>query len=196
MGLRGFAVAALGALALAGGTASWAQGEEPADKKRFYLGPQLGVFLPTAGGTRDRFGGTWTNIGFGIGPVAAPRAKGEWNLDFTFLSSRGRSFTQQGQSLRSRALVIPVGAEYRLGTSADTARGPRPYVGASIGGALANVESQIDGLRSTWRTGAAASAFVGVVFNKHGYVEAHYYQMQRIAGFDFSGLNLAAGYRF
>lgn len=183
--------------AMAATAGAWAQDEEkPRRDTRLYIGPQIGVFLPTAGLTRDRFGSDWTNVGFGLGPVEPPRERGVLNLDFTFLTSRSKVFSSGGQSLRSRALVIPVGVEYRRGIGADGAPGPRPYVGASLGGVVANLESRIDGISSTWRGAVAGSIFTGVVFSRHGYLEAHYYVMDRILGFDFSGLNLAAGYRF
>ena len=51
-------------------------------------------------------------------------------------------------------------------------------------------------MHNSFQVGAGGSAFVGVNFGDSAYLEARYYELSHANGFDLSGLNLEAGYRF
>jgi hypothetical protein len=178
-----FTLFALGVAAVAA-VPSYAQ--EQKQSGRLLLGPQIGFFTPASGAVRSRFGGSWTNIGFGLGDVAAPKSKGEVNFDLNLISSR---------SSTAEALLAPIGLVYRRGTSEN--KHIRPYFGASANLLVTNFRSDlvVDRIPSGWRTGTGGSLFGGASIGNRFYVEGRYYAFSKVKGFDFSGMNLAIGWR-
>ena len=60
--------------------------KKPRRKLEIYLGPELGVYLPTNSKTRERFGSSWIDIGLSIGGLTSPRASGKFSPDIQFLT--------------------------------------------------------------------------------------------------------------
>jgi hypothetical protein len=178
-----FTLSALGLAALA---AVPVHAQENKPSGRLLLGPQLGFYTPASRLARDRFGGSWTNIGIGLGDVAAPKSKGEVNFDLNFISSRSKD---------AEVLLAPVGLVYRRGTSEG--RNIRPYFGASVNLLVTNFRSSylLDNIPSGWRTGAGGSVFGGASVGNRFYVEGRYYSFSKIRNFDFSGMNIGVGWR-
>ncbi|WP_395143401.1 hypothetical protein [Armatimonas sp.] len=178
-----FTLSALGLAALA---ALPAHAQEQKARKHLLLGPQLGFYTPASRLARDRFGGSWTNIGLGKGDVAAPKAKGEVNFDLNFISSRSKE---------AEVLLAPIGLVYRRGVSEG--RSTRPYFGASVNLLVTNFRSSflLDNIPSGWRTGTGGSVFGGVSMGNRFYVEGRYYAFSKVRNFDFSGMNLGLGWR-
>jgi hypothetical protein len=174
------------AIGLASLTSLPAHAQEQSKSGRLLLGPQLGFFTPASRLVRDRFGGSWTNLGLGLGDVAAPKSKGELSFDLNLISSRSKE---------SEALLAPIGLVYRRGTSED--KKTRPYFGASLNLLVTNFRSNfiIDSIPSGVRTGAGGSVFGGVSLGNRFYVEGRYYAFSKIRNFDFSGLNIGVGWR-
>jgi len=55
---------------------------EPEHHKRgLVLGINGGLFTPTSGKARDRFGNTWWSAGIGIGSVPKVTGHGNWDID-------------------------------------------------------------------------------------------------------------------
>lgn len=163
-----------------------ASGAYANDKKRLLFGPQVGIYTPTSQATRERFGGSWTNIGIGLGDVAAPKESGELSVDFNILSSR---------AAQAEAWIAPIGLVYRK--SSPESLKTRPYFGASADYLLSNLRSNytIDKIPSGWRTGVGGSFFGGVTVGNRFYVEGRYYTFTKVRGFDLSGTNIAIGWR-
>jgi hypothetical protein len=178
-----FTLIVIGAASLA---VAPAQAQEQKKSGRLLFGPQVGFFTPASEAARSRFGGSWTNVGLGIGDVAAPKSKGEFNFDLNFISSR---------SSDAEVLLAPIGIVYRRGTSEN--KGVRPYFGASANLLVTNFRSNylIDNIPSAWRTGVGGSLFGGVSLGNRFYVEGRYYSFGKVQNFDFSGLNLSLGFR-
>jgi hypothetical protein len=178
-----FLVAAIGLASL---VALPAHAEETGKSGRLLFGPQIGFFTPASRLVRDRFGGSWTNLGLGLGDVAAPTSKGELNFDVNLISSRAKE---------SEALLAPIGLVYRRGTS--EAKKTRPYFGASVNFLVTNFRSNyiLDSIPSGVRTGAGGSVFGGVSMGNRFYVEGRYYAFSKIRNFDFSGMNIGVGWR-
>ena len=161
--------------------------EEPEKprRRRLRFGPQAGVYLPSNGKTRDRFGGSWVSYGVGFGSVRRADNKGRIVFDFSILTeSRGDN----------RAFIAPIGVGYYRALAPP---GPvTPYVGASVNLYLADLRSRRDDVSSGVRAGGGGSLLLGTTVGERGYVEARYRAISRIKGFDFSGLGLTAGLRF
>lgn len=170
--------------------------EEPKVSRKLYIGPQVGVYLPTDRLARQRFGDQWTNVGLGLGPIVAPSDQGETTYDLTFISSRTRIQGTNNRVFQQSILVVPVNILYRKGFGAAEGNGVRGYWGGSVGAIVTQMESQFDDIKSGWRSGWGGSAFVGVVLSKQAYAEARYFQSTKIKAFDLSGLNLSVGVRF
>lgn len=153
---------------------------------RFRIGPTVGLFLPTDGKTRDRFGSDWFSIGLGIGPVSGVTDKGQVGFDFNLLyQSRGGN----------HALVVPLGVGYRVALTKDTTAKTVPYAGVTADYYIINVKSDQDNVNGTYGAGGG-SLVLGANFGNSANLEARYQFASKVKGFDFSGLNLTAGYRF
>lgn len=176
----------IAALALASLAVAPAHAEEKSKPGRLLFGPQVGFFTPASRLVRDRFGGSWTNIGLGLGDVAAPKEKGELQIDFNLISSRAKE---------AEALLAPIGLVYRRGTAEG--KNVRPYFGASANLLVTNFRSDylIDKIPAGFRTGAGGSVFGGLAMGNRFYVEGRYYAFSKVRNFDFSGLNIAIGWR-
>ncbi len=154
-------------------------------RNRFRIGPEVGVYLPTSSKTRDQFGNTWYTVGLGLGNINKITAKGQTTFDLQIL------YQKKGDN---HAFLAPIGVGYRQAfsqTAANTA-----YYGVTGDLYLADLRSGDYGVHSGLRTGVGGSALVGINFGDSGYLEARYLLVSRIKGFDLSGLNLTAGYRF
>ena len=151
----------------------------------FRIGPEVGLFLPTSSKTSNRFGSSWLSLGIGLGQVDQVTEKGQTTFDLNILYQ-----SKNGNS----ALVAPVGVAYRvaLGKSGINT----PYAGVSADLVLADLKSKQDNVNHGLQTAAGGSAFIGIDFGTTGFLEARYLGITSMKGFDLSGLNLSAGYRF
>ena len=151
----------------------------------FYIGPEVGVFFPTSSKTSNRFGSAWYSLGLALGPVSSVSTSGSLSFDFG-LQYQSRS--------GNHVLLVPLGAEYRIGLSQRTASA-QPYAGVAADLYIVNVKSGEDNVNATEATGGA-SALIGLNVGKNTNLEARYQFVSSVKGFDFSGLSLSAGYRF
>lgn len=153
---------------------------------RFRIGPTVGLFLPTDGKTRDRFGSDWFSVGIGIGPVSGVTSSGQVGFDFNLLYQQNHG---------NHALVVPLGIGYRVALTKDTTAKTVPYAGITADWYLINIKSDPDNISGTYGAGGG-SLSLGVNFASNANLEARYQFASKVKGFDFSGLNLTAGYRF
>jgi hypothetical protein len=155
------------------------------NSRRFSFGPEVGVYLPTNSKTRSAFGSTWFNIGLGIGGIPQASHSGRLQFDLGLL----------GTSKADRQILIaPIGLSYIHALSQSTDGGP--YAGISGDVFLTQLRSDSEGILSRIRGTAGGSAFVGTAFGQRGYIQARYYLLGNIRGYNLSGLNLSTGYRF
>ena len=158
----------------------------PAHKRsRFRVGPEAGVYLPQSDKVRREFGSTWYTLGLGIGSIDRITTKGQTTFDLQFLYQKKDD---------NHAFLAPVGIGYRRAFSENAAS--TAYYGVTGDLYLADLRSGQENVHSGLRTGFGGSALVGVNFGDSGYLEARYLFVSRIKGFDLSGLNVTAGYRF
>lgn len=157
----------------------------PKKRPRFRIGPEVGVYLPTSSKARSEFGSTWLTVGLGIGSIGRVTPKGQTSFDLQILYQ-----SRHG----NHAFLAPVGIGYR--TAVSQSGGATVYVGATADLYLADLRSGVYNVHSGLRTGFGGSGLVGVNFGDSGFLEARYLGVSRIKGFDLSGLNVTAGYRF
>jgi len=162
-------------------------------RKPFRIGPEIGVFLPTSGETRDTFGSSWFNYGIGLGNIQTPNGRGRISFDLNFFSSsRGGN----------RVFMAPIGVGYRLGLHRDQnpnepqTKGFLPYVGASANIVFADMKSDTLNIRSGIRTTGGISVLLGSNFGEKAYAQIRYLAIGKVSGFDLSGTSLTAGLRF
>jgi hypothetical protein len=167
----------------------------PAPKRSF--GFQLGTYIPNNQAVKNKFGASWTGVGLGIGPIYAPQLTRKTNFDFTVLSTK-RKFTS--------ATLIPIGFSYRQSLQKvnieEIEKGNWPHSGSYFGGSANIIAGQLrsnlvgDNFGNSWKTTSGGSFYVGHVFSEKFSVEARYFALGKLQGFDFSGLSLSAGLRF
>lgn len=160
--------------------------DENPKKSRFRIGPTIGFFLPSDSKTQDRFGSSWFSIGLGLGPVAGITNKGAIGFDVNLLYQQHNG---------NHALIVPLGVGYRVALTSDTAAKTVPYAGVTADYYIINFKSNPENINGTYGAGGG-SAILGLNFGDTANVEARYQFASKVRGFDFSGLNLTAGYRF
>lgn len=149
------------------------------------IGPEIGVFLPTDGTTRNRFGASWLSVGLGFSALPHASAKGQIGVNVKIL---------RGSHDGNTAYVIPIGLGYRraLQVSGTTVT----YAGATTDVYFSDMNSPDDNIKWGIRNGYGASVLTGVTFGETGYIQAEYHAVTKIRNLNFSGLELQAGLRF
>jgi hypothetical protein len=160
---------------------------EPQRRPRFYIGPELGVYFPTDSKTKDAFGSTIFNYGIGLGAVGRASDKGAFGVDFRIITGRGSN---------GRMFLAPLGIQYARALGDPTSQTNIPYVGASANLFLTHLDSDKYGVNGKLRFAGGGSVFLGVTFSERGYIQARYYGVSKVAGFNLSGFGISTGYRF
>lgn len=154
-------------------------------RSRFRIGPEVGVYFLTSGKARSEFGNSAVSLGLGLGSIAQASTQGRLALDLQV----------QYQSRHGNHLFLaPLGVAYRKALNAG---GPNvAYVGVTADLDFVDIRSGAYNVHSGVRTAFGASPLIGVSFGDSGFLEARYLYVSRVKGFDLSGLNVSAGYRF
>ncbi|MBW3621984.1 MAG: hypothetical protein KY468_01080 [Armatimonadetes bacterium] len=163
--------------------------EEPPrpPRQRFRIGPEVGVYFPTSSEVRDLFGGSWVTFGLGFGGVGGADPGGRLEPDITFIYKN---------SADGHIFMAPLGVGYRKALNRNPESSSTPYAGASANLILADVQSQINNVDTNLKAVAGGSVFAGVSFRDRAYVEARYRMTGRVGGFNLSGMQVSAGFRF
>lgn len=154
-------------------------------RSRFRIGPEVGVYFLTSGKARNEFGNSAVSLGLGLGSIAQASTQGRLALDLQVQYQ-----TRNGNHL----FLAPLGIAYRKALNSGTAN--VTYVGVTADLDFVDIRAGDYGVHSGVRTAFGASPLVGVSFGDSGFLEARYLYVSRVKGFDLSGLNLSAGYRF
>ena len=160
---------------------------EPASKKRsrFRIGPEVGVYFLTSSKARSQFGNSSLSIGLGLGSISQASTRGRLALDLQVQYQ-----TRSGNHM----FLAPLGIAYRKALNSG---GPNvAYVGATADLDFVDIRSGDYNVHSGVRTAFGASPLIGVSFGDSGFLEARYLYVSRVKGFDLSGLNVSAGFRF
>lgn len=154
------------------------------------IGVDLGLFIPSDGKTRSRFGKSWGNIGIGLGRPDTPSGTGRVGLDFSVISK---------SSGDHHAFVAPLGVYYRRAFNASDVQSGRsliPYYGVSADLVVLDLRSPEDDVHSRFRLGYGGSAIIGTTIGASGFAEAKYQAIGKVKGFDLSGASFTIGVRF
>ncbi len=154
-------------------------------RNRFRIGPEVGLYLPTSSKTRSEFGSSALSLGIGLGSINKISKRGNTTLDLQVIYQ-----SRSGNHM----FLAPLGIGYRKALSQNSAT--TTYLGATADIYFADIRSGRYDVHSGVRTGFGGSVLAGVNFSENGYFEARYLIVSRIKGFDLSGVNLTAGYRF
>jgi hypothetical protein len=157
----------------------------PHRKPKFRIGPAVGVYLPSSSKTRAAFGDTWVSIGIGLGSINPVSTKGTLALDLNILYH-----DRDG----NHVFFAPLGLGYRIALTPG--RNVIPYVGVSADVDFSDITSNPANIHNSFEVGGGGSAFIGVNFTDRAFIEARYYGLSSVNGYDLSGLNIDAGYRF
>ena len=158
---------------------------EAKPSSRFRVGPEVGVYFLTSSKARSQFGNSAVSIGFGLGSIARASTQGKVALDLQVQYQ-----TKNGNHL----FLAPLGVAYRKALNQGTTNAA--YVGVTADLDFVDIRSSDYNVHSGVRTAFGASPLIGVSFGDSGFLEARYLYVSRVKGFDLSGLNLSAGYRF
>jgi hypothetical protein len=154
------------------------------------VGIDTGLFLPSSGKTRSRFGGRWQDISIGIGSTDRPSVAGEFSFDFSTLYQRSGAY---------HLFLMPVGVDYRRAVNArDVAQNRTfmPFYGVSTNLDIVDIRSPKDNVHSRFRLSQGGSAIFGTTIGGSGFLEARYIGVAGVQGFDLSGVHLEGDVRF
>ena len=167
-------------------TPSVAVGEPtPAPRRSaFRLGLSVGYSDFTSSETSDTFGGEGFSISPAFGTIRAAHKRGELRPDFGLNFSRSNGNT---------LIFVPLGVRYVVGLSE---KANQPYVGLSAN--IVPAYTKIDTLNQGGKFDLAGggSAFAGYNFSDKYNIEARYYLLSKIRGYDVSNFQVSAGIRF
>ena len=161
--------------------------DEPKPRPRFYIGPEIGVYFPTDGKAQDAFGSTIFNYGIGLGAVGRVSEKGALGVDFRIITGRGSD---------GRMFLAPLGVQYARAIGDPAKQTNLPYYGVSENLFITHLDSDKYDVNGKLRFAGGGSVFLGVTFAEKGYIQARYYGVSKVAGFNLSGFSIATGYRF
>ncbi|MDX1935406.1 MAG: hypothetical protein SFU56_22630 [Capsulimonadales bacterium] len=166
-------------------------GNEPvsagqANRRRFSLriGPDYTIYRPASARTGQRFSGTWRQFGWGWGTFVTPKAglHSQFNTEFLI-----------GKSGDNRVYLLPVQFGAIQGWKVGSAT---LYAGLTGGPCGVNLRADPEGVKAGWRVAPSAALTAGANLSRRAYFEMQYYRINPVRGFDFSGTNLSAGFRF
>lgn len=155
--------------------------------RRFPFGPEAGFYVLADGKSADAFGRVFSNIGLGIGSLQRAQKKGQYYFDANLITNRRRG---------SDVVMFPLGGAYRRSIARKEDTYLNPYIGGSTHLIPMQLQSERYGLLSRFRVGLGGSVFVGCNVGANAYLQARYYQMNTVRGFNLSGTSLSMGYRF
>ena len=148
------------------------------------LGVEVGYLRFSSRQTSDTFGGNGISVSPALGAFRLGTRRGVTQFDFGVNVSQGNGNT---------LVFVPLGARYTK-TLGD---GPtRPYVGVSadVAPTYSKIASLGLGGKTSFATGG--SAFAGLNFGNRFNLEARYFALSKVRGYDLSHFRLAAGVRF
>lgn len=157
----------------------------PKKSNRFRIGPEVGVYFLTSGKARSQFGNSALSLGLGLGSITQESTRGRLALDVQVQYQ-----TRNGNHM----FLAPLGVAYRKALNEGSSS--TAYVGVTADLDFVDIRSGDYNVHSGVRTAFGASPLIGVSFGDSGFLEARYLYVSHVKGFDLSGLNLSAGYRF
>lgn len=169
------------ALGLAIGTVQTVHAQ---DENRPRFGLKVGQYRYSSSQTRDTFDGNSLSISPDYSRAVTPDKRGRLRFDFGFNSS------SEGEN---KLFFAPIGVGYRATTGEGATL---PYFGGSLNVAPTYLKVPDQNKDGKLSLAVGGSAFAGVQFNQRFTLEARYFLLSKVRGFNLSGLDLSAGVRF
>jgi hypothetical protein len=157
-------------------------GSASADRKRFAIGVNYGVFYPSSSGVRSAFGDSWTR--FSIGPHDMKATEARWKRSFDL------SFIRRERDGRVTLVPVTFGVERALSANQKA----QPYVALRGGPFFGEAKSTRQGFNNK-TFGINLNASIGINLDRRFFLEARYDYFTRFAQSRFDGLTLSAGIR-
>jgi hypothetical protein len=151
------------------------------NKRRLTLLPALGVYFPSDSKTQSRFGDSWTSLGLAV-------AYKTRHMDPRKIELRLDGMAENSDT--TSAYIFPLGMG--VNTILSTSKTATTYAGLTTNVYIARLESTLDGVDTGWKLKPGASALVGANIGSRFNIQASYYYVPKLGGFDLSGLNISA----
>ena len=151
------------------------------------IGVDYGTFVPVSARTRERFGASWQTWGVGIGKVEQISRRGAIVTELNFLSA-GRGNT--------KAIVVPVGLQYRRTLGNGLGSDISPYCVASANMYATYIKSEPDNIKYGLRFAVGGALAGGFTFGERAFIEIRYRAMTGVRGVNLSGNEIRSGVRF
>ncbi len=147
-------------------------------------GLEVGYLRFNSSLTSDTFGGNGFSISPAFGSIASGTTSGVTQRDFGINVSQGNGNT---------LVIVPIGLRYTKALS----DGPtRPYVGGSLNLAPTYSKIETQNLGGKLSLAVGGSALAGIDFNNRLNLEARYFALSKVRGYDLSHVEIALGVRF
>jgi hypothetical protein len=159
-----------------------------------WVGPELGVYLPTSGKLRDALGDRWVSFGAGfLRQQEQPSRRMSWDWEAVSQSKNGSKVFMAAVSY---GYNIPFGSQGQLPNMIQTERATfQPYAALRAGGSYIDFAVNTDGKRESGkRVGLNANAELGVLVGDRLKLSARYDFFPTHNGLDFSGVTLSVRY--
>lgn len=154
---------------------------KPKEKRRLVLMPSFNSFSPSDSKTQNRFGSSWPSIGFAL-------AYKTQNMDPRRIEFRLDGIAQS--SATTSAFVFPVGIG--VNKIMSSSKQATTYAGLTANLYIAKLKSLPDNVDTGWQVKPGAGALVGANIGQKLNVQASYYLIPDLGGFNLSGLNVSA----
>ncbi len=154
------------------------------DKRRLTILPAVNVYFPSDSKTTNRFGDSWTSLGFAL-------AYQSENMDPRKIELRLDGMAQNSNT--TSAYIFPIGMG--INTILSSSKTATTYAGITANAYIAKLESVPDNVDTGWKIKPGASALIGANIGSKFNVQASYYFVPKLGGFDLSGLNVSAHIR-
>lgn len=160
------------------------QSPQPKEKRRLVLMPSFNSFSPSNSKTRDRFGSSWPSVGFAL-------AYKTQNMDPRKIEFRLDGIAEKSDT--TSAYIFPVG----LGVNKVISSSKRftSYTGLTANLYIAKLNSTPDHVDTGWQFKAGAGALMGANVGQKLNVQASYYLIPDLGGFNLSGFNVSAHFQ-
>ncbi len=157
-----------------------------AEKLQLKLGADASVFWPTSSKTRDQLGNSWFSVGLGLSQIRVATERGSVSPELQFISQKKDN---------NKAVFGYLGMSYRKAIG-PASSAMVPYAGASAGIGALKIEVPSENIDSGYSIRPAGSVFTGITYTEHAFAELRYTMATKVDGYDLSGLQARAGYRF
>lgn len=148
------------------------------------FGLKAGYYAFSSGKSRETFGGDALSISPSFSGAPVDTRDGRFRFDFSI---------QNFEDGENQLFFVPLTASFRkaIGNGEN-----RPYAGVGLSAAPTYIDVPAEDVRDEFKVALGGTAFVGTRLGRRFSLEARYYLLSQVEGYDLSGAQLTAGVRF